>query len=89
MFSELFYTNLFIGFSGMILACGALFYRSKCDKVNICCGLISIHRNIESELKNDLKGKPFTFKFDETTTKQVKNNMMPTSHIIQTLQDKL
>jgi hypothetical protein len=53
MFSELFYTNLFIGFSGMILGCGALFYRSKCDKVNICCGLISIHRNIESELQND------------------------------------
>ena len=53
MFSELFYTNLFIGFSGLILACGALFYRSKCDKVNICCGLISIHRNIESEIEND------------------------------------
>ena len=52
-FSELFYTNLFIGFSGMVLACGALFYRSKCDKVNICCGLISIHRNIESEIEND------------------------------------
>ena len=53
MFSELFYTNLFIGFSGMVLGCGALFYRSKCDKVNICCGLIAIHRNIESEIEND------------------------------------
>jgi len=52
-FSELFYTNLFIGFSGMVLACGALFYRSKCDKVNICCGLISIDRNITAELEND------------------------------------
>ena len=51
--SELFYSNLVIGFSGMILGCGALFYRSKCDKVNICFGLISIHRNIESELQND------------------------------------
>ena len=51
--SELFYTNLFIGFSGMVLGCGALFYRSKCDKVRICCGLIEVHRNIESELQND------------------------------------
>ena len=51
--SELFYSNLVIGISGLILALGALFYRSKCDKVNICCGLIQIHRNIESELQND------------------------------------
>ena len=51
--SELFYSNLVIGISGLILALGALFYRSKCDKVNICCGLIQIHRNIESEIEND------------------------------------
>jgi hypothetical protein len=51
--SELFYSNLVIGFSGLILALGALFYRSKCDKVSICCGLIRIHRNIESEIEND------------------------------------
>ena len=54
-FSELFYTNLFLGFSGLILALGALFYRSKCDKVNICCGLIQIHRNIDKELENDAR----------------------------------
>ena len=51
--SELFYSNLVIGVSGLILALAAIFYRSKCDKVNICCGLIQIHRNIESELQND------------------------------------
>ena len=51
--SELFYSNLVIGVSGLILALGALFYRSQCDKVNICCGLIQIHRNIESEIEND------------------------------------
>jgi len=27
-------------------------------------------------LKSDLKGKPFSFKFDETTTSQTENNMM-------------
>ena len=44
-----------------------------------------IAEDVLSELKNYLKDKPFTFEFDETTTKQVKNNMMPTSHTIGTL----
>jgi len=51
--SELFYNNLVIGGSALLLALGALFYRSKCDKVNVCFGCIQIHRNIEKEVEND------------------------------------
>ena len=67
--SELFYSNLVIGFSGLILALGALFYRSKCDKVNICCGLIAIHRNIESEIENDR-----THEMPDTHMPDIENN---------------
>jgi hypothetical protein len=51
--SELFYSNLVIGISGLILALAAILYRSKCDQFSLCCGLVSVHRNITAEIEND------------------------------------
>lgn len=41
------------------LACGSLglamrlCMRSKCEDLNLCCGLLSVHRNVELELASE------------------------------------
>lgn len=30
-------------------------FKSKCDKVNLCCGCVTIHRDTSVELKEDME----------------------------------
>jgi len=53
--SETFWTS-FYGFAGgFILALFAIAYKSKCDKVSLCCGAIEIHRAVDIELQEDMR----------------------------------
>jgi hypothetical protein len=59
--SELFWTTLYTFAGGFLLACAGVFYRSKCDRVSLCWGCISINRNVEIELAEDrLRPPPST-----------------------------
>ena len=49
--SEIFWSNLIMTSSGILLACIALLYKSKCSHVK-CCGL-DIERNVEVEEELD------------------------------------
>jgi hypothetical protein len=51
MLSEIFWSNLVMTSSGILLACIALLYKSKCSHVK-CCGL-DIERNVEVEEEID------------------------------------
>jgi len=51
MLSEIFWSNLVMTCSGIILACIALIYKSKCSHVK-CCGL-DIERNVDVEEQID------------------------------------
>jgi len=51
MLSEIFWSNLVMTCSGILLACIALLYKSKCSHVK-CCGL-DIERNVEVEEEID------------------------------------
>jgi hypothetical protein len=53
--SEVFYTFLITSVIGCLLAGIKMAYKSKCEKVNLCC--IRIKRNVEIELKEDLENK--------------------------------
>jgi hypothetical protein len=54
MLSEVFYMAVLSTGSGIGMACLALLYKSKCEDVNLCCGIIKIHRNISSEVLEDM-----------------------------------
>jgi len=53
--SETFYVGLYTFSGTFILAIGAVFYKSKCDTVNLCFKCIEIHRNVDIEMKEDMK----------------------------------
>jgi len=57
--TESFYSGLYVFLGGFILAVLGLAYRSKCDTVRLCYGCIDIHRNVEVEMKEDLKKMEF------------------------------
>lgn len=50
--SETFYSNLMMTCSGILLACIALLYKSKCSHVR-CCGFLDIERNTQAEEQID------------------------------------
>ena len=52
---QIFYTGLYTFGGGFILAVFAIAYKSKCDKVNLCWGMIDIHRAVEIELQEDVR----------------------------------
>jgi hypothetical protein len=54
MLSEVFYMAVLSTGSGIGMACLALLYKSKCEDVSICFDLIKIHRNISSEVLEDM-----------------------------------
>ena len=54
MMSEVFWTGLYSGLIGFVLAIGSQCYKSKCNEVKICC--ITIKRDIEAE--EDLDRQP-------------------------------
>jgi len=39
--------------------------KSKCDNINICCGLINIHRDVKLEVEQELKEMELGIKEDE------------------------
>ena len=59
--SEIFWSSFYIFGGGFLLTLAGLCYRSKCEDVNLCCGLIKFSRNINVEMREDLKfGLPST-----------------------------
>ncbi len=47
MMSEVFWTGLYSGLIGFVLAIGSQCYKSKCNEVKICC--ITIKRDVAGE----------------------------------------
>jgi hypothetical protein len=70
--SEIFWSSFYIFGGGFLLTLAGLCYRSKCEDVSVCCGMISFKRNIASELKEDLKfGLPEMNQPSRTTQRQL------------------
>jgi hypothetical protein len=55
-------TLLFGCFGVLIKYC----LRSKCDNVNLCFGLITVHRNVELEAQEEMKAMELGIKDDES-----------------------
>jgi hypothetical protein len=53
--SETFWAGFYTFTGGFILAVFAVAYKSKCDKVNLCWGMVDIHRNVDIELQEDIR----------------------------------
>ena len=45
-------TSLLLGFFGIVVK---YCLRSKCDNVNLCFGLVTVHRNVELEVQEEMK----------------------------------
>ena len=56
MMSEVFWTGLYSSLIGFVLAMGSQCYKSKCEKVSICC--MTIQRNIQAEEDIDIQQRP-------------------------------
>jgi hypothetical protein len=41
--------------------------RSKCDNINLCFGLITVHRNVELEVQEEMKKLELGIKDDDET----------------------
>ena len=53
--TESFYNGLYVFLGGWILAVLAVAYKSKCSNVNVCWGMITIERDVQIELQEDLR----------------------------------
>ena len=56
MMSEVFLTGLYSSLIGFVLAMGSQCYKSKCEKVSLCC--MTIQRNIQAEEDIDIQQRP-------------------------------
>ena len=54
--SEVFWTGLYSSLIGFVLAMGSQCYKSKCEKVSLCC--MTIQRNIQAEEDIDTQQRP-------------------------------
>jgi hypothetical protein len=54
--SEVFWTGLYSSLIGFVLAMGSQCYKSKCEKVSLCC--MTIQRNIQAEEDIDIQQRP-------------------------------
>ena len=52
---QIFWTSFYTFAGGFVLALFAIAYKSKCDKVNLCWGMIDIHRAVDIELQEDIR----------------------------------
>ena len=52
--SETFWAGFYPFLGGFILGVLALLYKSKCDQMKICWGMIEVHRNVDAEIEADL-----------------------------------
>jgi len=70
--SEIFWSSFYIFGGGFLLTLAGLCYRSKCEDVNLCCGFIKFKRNINVEMREDLKfGLPEMNQPPRTTQRQL------------------
>jgi hypothetical protein len=51
-FNGTFWITIATLLTGSLALCVRYCLKSKCDRVNICCGMISIHRDVELELSD-------------------------------------
>jgi len=60
----------FITISTLLFGCIGLSIkyclRSKCDNINLCFGLITVHRNVELEVQEEMKEMELGIKDDES-----------------------
>ena len=54
-FSEIFWTGFVTTSSAIVLACLGACYKSKCSRISLCCGLITLKRDVSIELQEDKK----------------------------------
>ena len=54
-FSEIFWSSVVTTSSGILLACLAACYKSKCSNVSLCFGMINLKREVNIEMVEDLK----------------------------------
>ena len=54
-FSEIFWSSVVTTASGILLACLAACYKSKCSNVSLCFGMINLKREVNIEMVEDLK----------------------------------
>lgn len=52
-FNATFWLSLGTMVLGSLAICLRYAYQSKCENINICFGLLNIHRNIEAEVEID------------------------------------
>jgi hypothetical protein len=63
---QIFWTSFYTFAGGFVLALFAIAYKSKCDKVNLCWGMIDIHRAVDIELQEDVGSRVSPLRDDET-----------------------
>lgn len=63
---QIFWTSFYTFAGGFVLALFAIAYKSKCDKVNLCWGMIDIHRAVDIELQEDMRNPIQETKEEET-----------------------
>jgi hypothetical protein len=70
-FSEIFWSSVVTTASGILLACLAACYKSKCSNVSLCFGMINLKREVNIELQEDLKEMDNTLrKLEEQKTEE-------------------
>ena len=52
-FNSVFFLSLGTMILGIFAVCLRYAYQSKCENINLCFGLINIHRNIDAEVEID------------------------------------
>ena len=64
----------FITISSLVFGCFGLVIRyclkSKCDNVKICFGLITVHRNVELEVEEEMKELELGIKDEDDESKK-------------------
>ena len=67
---ETFDAVFFVTISTLLFGCfGVLIkycLKSKCDNINLCFGLVTVHRNVELEAQEEMKAMELGIKDDES-----------------------
>ena len=65
-----FWQHIFLAIGSLLLSALALSakycLKSKCDNINLCFGLITVHRNVELEAQEEMKEMELGIKDDES-----------------------
>jgi hypothetical protein len=77
MLSEVFYMAVLCTGSGVLLAVLGLLYESKCEDVSCCFGFVKIHRNIDSEVLEDMQQHTHEFNNGSETHRLSNQSVQP------------